>query len=261
MNQITQVIPTAITQGAAFDYSTLDKDVANQAREAAVRIRGRLRTSYLDTGNDLLVIKEKLGHGNFGSWLEAEFIMSVRSAEECMSAARLATKYAITANLPPTILVALGAKSADVDVVKQVLDDVEAGKPPPPTAKVKEMLAKARDAKKKPETKARKSPEQIAKEKAAQERADRAYQKKGDDIRAGEAEKKAREDEAVERAARMLVIGLGAARTVELFTLMAGIPFGRVESQFIIVRYADESKNEFLSAEAIDKRFGYGRAS
>jgi hypothetical protein len=89
--------------------------------------------------------------------------MSARSAEECMSAARLATKYAITANLPPTILVALGAKSADVDVVRTVLDDVEAGKPPPTTAKVKERLAAARAAQKKSKANARKSPEEIAK--------------------------------------------------------------------------------------------------
>jgi hypothetical protein len=257
MNQI-QVIPHAIIQGTGFDYASLNNPgLAADAQATARRIKDRLQTSYIDTGNDLLVIKDKLGHGRFGPWLETECIMSVRSAEECMSAARLATKYAITAYLPPTTLVALASPSADPGVRKQVLDDIEAGKPAPPPAKVKEMLAKARTAKKKAQAAQKKSPEQIAKEKAAQERADRAYQKKWDDIRAGEAEKKAREDEAVERVARMLVIGLGAARTVELFTLMAGIPFGRVESQFIIVRYADESKNEFLSAEAIEKKFGH----
>jgi hypothetical protein len=175
--------------------------------------------------------------------------MSVRSAEECMNAARLATKYAITANLPPTILVALGAKSADVDVVKQVLDDVNAGKKVT-TAVVKERLAQAKAAHKKSKAKARKSPEQIKKEWAAQEKADLAYKKKWEDIHA-------REDEAVERAARMLVIGLGAARTVELFTLMAGIPFGRVERQFIRQASGPESKDEFLSAQTIEKRFGH----
>jgi hypothetical protein len=181
-----------------------------------------------------------------------------RRMHECRSACDQIRDYRVFA---PTTLVALASPSADPGVRKQVLDDVEAGKPAPPPAIVKEMLAKARTAKKKAQAAQKKSPEQIAKEKAAQERADRAYQKKWDDIRAGEAEKKAREDEAVKRAARMLVIGLGAARTVELFTLMVGIPFGRVERQFIRQASGPESKDEFLSAEAIDKRFGYGGAA
>jgi hypothetical protein len=163
MNQI-QIVPPAIIEGAGFDYTKLDDPaLVAEAQATAGRIRDRLRTSYINTGNDLIRIKDKLGHGRFGPWLELECIMSARSAEECMSAARLATKYAITANLPPTILVALGAKSADVDVVRTVLDDVEAGKPPPTTAKVKERLAAARAAQKKSKANARKSPEEIAK--------------------------------------------------------------------------------------------------
>jgi Protein of unknown function (DUF3102) len=109
------------SEGASFDYSTLDPDLAEEARATAARVKGRLRTSAVDIGNDLISIKEKLSHGRFGSWLELEFSWSVRHAEGCMNAARLAAKYEITAHLPHTILVALAAPSADPDVVEGVL--------------------------------------------------------------------------------------------------------------------------------------------
>jgi hypothetical protein len=253
VNQI-QVIPPAIIQG--FDYSTLDDpDLAAEAHAAAGRIRSRLRTSYIDTGNDLISIKDKLGHGRFGPWLEAECIMSARSAEECMSAARLATKYAITANLPPTILAALASPSADADVVKQVLGDAEAGKPTPPTATVKEMLARARAAQKKAQATQKKSAEQIAKEQAAQERADRAYKKKWDDIHAQEAENEARVAEAAGKAARLLVTGLGAAATIELFTIMSHVPFDRVKR--LLGHIGVVGNYRFLSEQEIEVKFGH----
>src|SRR4051812_17891957 len=58
---------------ARFDYTTLDTIVANEARSAVGRIKDRARASIVDTGNDLIVVKEMLGHGRFGLWLTAEF--------------------------------------------------------------------------------------------------------------------------------------------------------------------------------------------
>jgi hypothetical protein len=255
MNQI-QVIPPAIIQGAGFDYRSLDDpDLAAEVQATTRRIRSRLRTSYIDTGNDLLATKEKLGHGRFGAWLEAECIMSASSAEECMSAARFVNKYAITANLPPTILVALASPSADADVVKQVLGDAEAGNPTPSTAKVKEMLAEARAAQKKTKAPQKKSAAQIAKEQAAQERADRARKKKWDDIHAREAENEARVAEAAGKAARLLVTGLGAAATIELFTIMSHVSFDRVKRLLGDIGVVENYR--FLPEQEIEVKFGH----
>jgi hypothetical protein len=253
-----QLIPPAL-QGTRFDYALLgNPDLAAEAQDTARRIRDRLQTSYLDTGNDLNVMKEKLGYGRFGPWLEAEFSMSVRSAEECMSAARLATKYAVTAYLPPTTWVALSSRSADPGIIEGVLDDVKAGKPPPSPTKVKEMLAKARTAKKKSEA-AQKTPEQIKKEQAAQKRADLRHQKKWDDIKTREAENKAHEIATAEKAAKLLVTGLGAAGTIKLFTIMSRVSFDQVGRLF-----GDRSvlgDYRFLPESEIEAKFGRGGGS
>jgi hypothetical protein len=246
MNQI-QVAP--VIQG--FDYSTLDdSDVATDARAAARRINDRIRTTQDEIGRELIAIQARMPRGAFGAWMAAELGFTERTATNYMGKARFVEGKSETVSLlPPAALYALASRSADPDVVKQVLDDVEAGKKVT-TAVVKERLAQAKTAQKKSKNKARKSPEEIKKELAAQEKSDLAHKKKWADFHA-------REDEAVERAARMLVIGLGAARTVDLFTLMAGIPFGRVERQFIRPASGPESKDEFLSAETIEKRFGH----
>lgn len=97
-------------QRPVFDYAELANDVAEEARATAERIRTRLEASYIDTGRDLLAIKERLGHGHFGKWLAAEFNMNVRTAERYMGAARLAeTKPDIVSNLPPTVVYAIAA--------------------------------------------------------------------------------------------------------------------------------------------------------
>src|SRR5260370_32489743 len=64
-----------------FDYTTLDNDVAADARETALRIKGRFKSFYLDTGKDLFAIKGRLEHGQFNRWLVAEFQMTIRTAE------------------------------------------------------------------------------------------------------------------------------------------------------------------------------------
>jgi hypothetical protein len=254
MNQI-QVIPPAIIQGTGFDYASLDDpDLAAEAHATGRRIRSRLRTSYIDTGNDLISIKEKLGHGRFGSWFEAECIMSARSAEECMSAARLATKYAITANLPPTILAALTSPSADADGVKQVLGDAEAGKPTPPTATVKEMLARARAAQKKVQATQKKSPEQIAKERAAEKRRQALLEKRDREHEERWAEIHAREAEVAKEFARGLVVGLGAGGALKLVTSAANLSHHQVKQQSL---HLVDGRSTFLTEQEIEVKFGH----
>lgn len=69
---------------------TLD---APELHEIAERIRARIRRTAMDiieTGQDLIQAKQALGHGKFGEWIEAEFNMSLRTAQNYMRAAEWA---------------------------------------------------------------------------------------------------------------------------------------------------------------------------
>ena len=66
-----------------FDYSPLETKIAEQARTAADRIRGRLKKTLedlIEVGGELLAVKQALPHGQFGAWLQAEFGWTVRTA-------------------------------------------------------------------------------------------------------------------------------------------------------------------------------------
>ncbi len=43
---------------AGFDYSKITPEIADEARATAARIQRRLRDSILDTGHDLIAIKD-----------------------------------------------------------------------------------------------------------------------------------------------------------------------------------------------------------
>ena len=53
-----------------FDYALLDAETADKARDAAARIRAKVR----DIGNELLAMKEMLGHGHFTAWVKADSV-------------------------------------------------------------------------------------------------------------------------------------------------------------------------------------------
>ena len=56
-----------------FDYGLVEADVADQARQAAERIRGHEQAATVEIGRELVAMKDALGHGHFLPWLEAEF--------------------------------------------------------------------------------------------------------------------------------------------------------------------------------------------
>jgi hypothetical protein len=69
----------------------LSADDAAELSALAGQVRERLgRTSadILAIGADLIRAKTLLGHGSFGAWLDREFSLTQRSAEQFMSAAR-----------------------------------------------------------------------------------------------------------------------------------------------------------------------------
>lgn len=75
---------------------------------------------------DIIEIKQAIGHGNFLPWIEAEFSMTERTAQRFMQAAEAGAEYDTMSDLPPSILYALAASSTPEAVPVEVMRGVEA---------------------------------------------------------------------------------------------------------------------------------------
>jgi hypothetical protein len=97
----------------------------------ADRIRDRLQRHVRDMvaiGADLIAAKDKLGHRNFGPWLEREFRLTARSAQLYMRAAEWAEgKSGIISHLPPYAIHLLSAPTTPEPIRKEVVEAIRAG--------------------------------------------------------------------------------------------------------------------------------------
>jgi hypothetical protein len=136
-----------VAQG--FDYSALPTDVADIARAVADRIKARHKcqmAAIIETGRALLAIKEQLGHGQFLEWLQAEFGMTDRTAENYMRAAtEFGDKIEIISNLPPTEVYRLASPSTPTSARDAVVARLEAGERVEP-GEVRELVRNAKEA-------------------------------------------------------------------------------------------------------------------
>jgi hypothetical protein len=129
----------------------------------------------------LLAIKAKLDHGQFGKWLNAEFDMSERTAQNLMSLAEYANdKPATVANLPTTAVYKLAAPSTPTSVQEEIEQRVIKGERLS-SREIEDQIAAAKDELAKEAAKARelkvKSPATIkAMEKREKAREDRERQ-------------------------------------------------------------------------------------
>jgi Protein of unknown function (DUF3102) len=135
-----------------FSYEDLPADHADALRKQAARIRDRMTAAteimikaVVETGRDLIAVKQHLEHGKFCDWVHAECGFSRRTAENYMRVAcafsetkcetishlQLSTLYELSAKSTPPELVSLVTKCAGAD---QPISDDE----------VREMLAEAR---------------------------------------------------------------------------------------------------------------------
>lgn len=114
-----------------FDYSVIDEVCRDDVRDAAVRIKVRMaRTAadIIDIGSDLISVKEAVGHGNFLSWIDAEFGMSASAAQKTMAAARrFGSKSVTITDLAPTVLYLLAAPSMPDEIVTDVTERASNG--------------------------------------------------------------------------------------------------------------------------------------
>jgi hypothetical protein len=86
--------------------------------------------------------KVRLPHGQFTDWLNAEFDMSERTAENYMSVARkFASKSELISDLPPSLLYKLAAPSTPETIVTKVIEDIKAGHPIDARGVMKEINA------------------------------------------------------------------------------------------------------------------------
>ena len=119
------------TQGAStllpFDYSALGEAAAD-AQAIVERFRTRSRALILDTGRELLAVKDRLDHGLFMKWVASELGINPRTAQNYMMAATaFGDKSEIVSHLPPTTIYALSAPTVPSSFREEVVGRLEAG--------------------------------------------------------------------------------------------------------------------------------------
>jgi hypothetical protein len=111
-----------IQASTGFSYDDLDADVATEARVVVARFRGRFVNSAIETGRDLIAIKQKLGHGRFGQWVRAELGITERTAQHWMRVAEaFGDKPETVSHLPSAVLYRLASKSVPASIRAQVI--------------------------------------------------------------------------------------------------------------------------------------------
>lgn len=125
----------------AFDYSGISTAVAKEAEATALRIRDRRRAHTIDTGKELLNVKQDLGHGRFGKWLEFHFGWKERTAQNYMnSALAFGSTPQIIDVLPPSTVYKLAAKSTPEALRQSVIEEINRGETPDPK-KIEKRIA------------------------------------------------------------------------------------------------------------------------
>jgi hypothetical protein len=115
----------------SFNYAFLQAEVGNNLRLQASRIKNRIHKTtrdFIDIGRDLEAARQHLDRGQFGTWVEAEIGITVRSAQNYMTLARLADDEGETVSLlSPRIVQRLAARSTPPEIVKEVLAQMRSG--------------------------------------------------------------------------------------------------------------------------------------
>jgi hypothetical protein len=126
-------IPVLVPNNDSFDYGPLDAFAAQMLRDRACRIRKMVNNhvaAVIEAGRDLLDVKEKLEHGQFGEWVQAECGFSLGTAENYMRAAKFVEGKISTVailQLQPATVYRLAAKSTPPEIVDSVIDRGERG--------------------------------------------------------------------------------------------------------------------------------------
>lgn len=198
----TAIIATEVEEPATpgefrFSYESLPADRAEMIRKVTARLRtraSRRMQDLIENGRDLAGVKEILDHGQFESWLGAEFGMTARTAQKYMLAAEwMAGKPELGSGLTPSIVYLLSAKSTPKKIAAQVIGKIKDGERVKPQV-VRGLIADARY-------------EDRQADKKAQQKVKRTkrYRERQEEERRKDLERRARQDEAAQVTAMKVV--------------------------------------------------------
>lgn len=115
-----------------FDYGALDAETRIVVQQKTGEIRERIKRTandIVEIGERLIEIKERLGHGQFGEWLKAEFEWDERTARRLISVADTFKSDKLSVlGIAPSALYALSAPSTPEPARKEAIDQAKAGK-------------------------------------------------------------------------------------------------------------------------------------
>jgi hypothetical protein len=114
-----------------FDYSALDTEariVVQQKTSEIKTVMRRTTQDIIDIGTKLIEVKNRLGHGNFGSWLDVEFGWTDRTARKFMQVAEVfKTESGSDLNIGAKALYLLSAPSTPDEARQEAIQKAEAG--------------------------------------------------------------------------------------------------------------------------------------
>jgi hypothetical protein len=123
-------------------------DLTEELESVAKLVRNRLgnmTANIVEIGRELRAVKQRLEHGQFLNWVEADCRLSARTAQLMMKAAEWAEgKNEIVAHLEPTAIYLLAAPSTPDSIRRQVLSGLEHGQRPTPRL-IKDMIRAAKE--------------------------------------------------------------------------------------------------------------------
>jgi hypothetical protein len=122
---------SAVLKPGGFDYASLSAELAESLRQRAAKIRQQMRATIpiiLEIGRELVAAKEKLDHGRFIKWVEAEVGITRRTAQRYMAAAKFSVGKSDTVSLLSVgSLYQLSAKATPTKVVDEVVTKTRSG--------------------------------------------------------------------------------------------------------------------------------------
>jgi len=124
--------PAALVASLVYDYSRIDNpDDRAAMQSAALEIKPRLKRvvgDIVETGQQLLAVRDRCPHGEWGDWLATEFELSETMARNWMNLAESEVgKSANFADLPLSALYQLAAPSTPAAAVAAIEDKVGRG--------------------------------------------------------------------------------------------------------------------------------------
>jgi hypothetical protein len=127
---ISSPMLTSPSSQRVFDYASLDSETSQFVQQQTGQIRvlmKRTARGIVEIGQKLIEVKEKLGHGRFGDWLQAEFGWSWDTAGRFINVAIRFGDFPQIAEFAPSALYVLAAPSVPGAARTEAITRAQAG--------------------------------------------------------------------------------------------------------------------------------------